>query len=156
MAFKIVLFVPLLVAAMALPLADAQLGNLLPPLLGLFRIQGTVFCIANGTVSVGGIAATPVFPNATVQPLVCGAGNEVSTVTANASGVFSILLDPLHFLLSSLLTGCRLLVTTPLATCNASLPPSGVLISALQFFGTTLVGALSVINITPVGFTLQV
>ncbi|ONI28243.1 hypothetical protein PRUPE_1G133700 [Prunus persica] len=155
MAFKIVLFVPLLVAAMALPLADAQLGNLLPPLLGLFRIQGTVFCTANGSVSVGGNAATPVFPNATVQ-LQCGAGNGVSTVTANASGVFSILLDPLHFLLSSLLTGCRLVVTTPLATCNASLPPSGVLISALQFFGTTLVGALSVINVTPVGFTLQV
>ncbi|BBG93167.1 Pollen Ole e 1 allergen and extensin family protein [Prunus dulcis] len=105
------------------------------PLLGLFRIQGTVFCTANGTVSVGGNAATPVFPNATVQ-LQCGAGNGVSTVTANASGV--------------------LVVTTPLATCNASLPPSGVLISALQFFGTTLIGALSVINVTPVGFTLQV
>ncbi|KAI3928014.1 hypothetical protein MKW98_023615 [Papaver atlanticum] len=61
------LFVFVLVAAMtAAPLAEAQLGGLgsgITNLLGLIRIQGTVFCSINGSAGANG-TATPVFPNA--------------------------------------------------------------------------------------------
>ncbi|KAK9289156.1 hypothetical protein L1049_017629 [Liquidambar formosana] len=148
MAMKSFLFVTLLVAAMAVPMAEAQLG-LLNGLLGLIRIQGTLFCTANGNMGVNG-TVTPVFPNALVQ-LRCG-GNVVSTATTNGSGIFSILLDPLNFILSSVLTSCNLVVNTPLASCNASLPAVGGLISSLQLIGNTLVGLLNVANIIPAGF----
>ncbi|CAK9138975.1 unnamed protein product [Ilex paraguariensis] len=149
MAFKSVLFVSLLIAAMAAPIAEAQLG-LISGLLGLIRIQGTVFCTANGNMGVNG-TATPIFPNALVQ-LRCGNGNVVSTSTTNGSGIFSILLDPIQFLLSSLLSSCNLVVNTPLASCNASLPSIGGLLSPLQFIGNTLAGLLNVANIIPAGF----
>ncbi|KAJ6722104.1 POLLEN OLE E 1 ALLERGEN AND EXTENSIN FAMILY PROTEIN-RELATED [Salix viminalis] len=150
MAFKSLLFFALLSAAMvAAPVAEAQLG-LIGGLLGLIRIQGTLFCTANGNMGANG-TATPVFPNALVQ-LQCG-GNVVSTSTTNGSGVFSILLDPLSYILSSLLTGCSLKVATPLASCDSTLPSLGGLLSSLQFIGNTTLGALlSVANIIPAGF----
>ncbi|KAJ7955124.1 phylloplanin-like [Quillaja saponaria] len=116
MAFKALVVMSLLVTVMALiPEAKAQLG-LIGGLLGLIRIQGTVFCIANGNMGVNG-TATPVFSNAQVQ-LQCG-GNLVSTAITNNLGIFSIVLDPLQFVLSSLLSGCNLVVNTPLSNCNA-------------------------------------
>ncbi|KAK6265379.1 hypothetical protein QUC31_016216 [Theobroma cacao] len=154
MALKTLMYVCLLVAAMALaaPMAEAQLGGLISGLLGLIRIQGTVFCTMDGNMGVNG-TATPVFPNALVQ-LQCGAGNVVSSATTNGSGVFSILLDPLQFLLPSLLNNCNLAVKTPLSNCNAALPSIGGLISSLQSLGSTLVGLLNIINIVPAGFRL--
>ncbi|TQE06600.1 hypothetical protein C1H46_007842 [Malus baccata] len=157
MAFKATLFVFLSVAAVAIvlvPMAEAQLG-LISGLLGLIRIQGTLFCTPNGNVGTGGATATPVFSNATVQ-LLCGtAGNVISTVTTNGSGIFSILLDPLQFLLNSLLSDCKLLVRTPLSACNSSLSGlTGLLSSPLQFIGNTIAGLLSIVNIIPVGFNL--
>ncbi|KAK6254485.1 hypothetical protein QQP08_014032 [Theobroma cacao] len=154
MALKTLMYVCLLVAAMALaaPMAEAQLGGLISGLLGLIRIQGTVFCTMDGNMGVNG-TATPVFPNALVQ-LQCGAGNVVSSATTNGSGVFSILLDPLQFLLPSLLNNCNLAVKTPLSNCNATLPSVGGLISSLQSLGSTLVGLLNIINIVPAGFRL--
>ncbi|KAI5572451.1 hypothetical protein BDE02_10G014400 [Populus trichocarpa] len=150
MAFKSFLFVSLVGAAiMAAPVAEAQLG-LIGGLLGLIRIQGTLFCTANGNMGANG-TATPVFPNALVQ-LQCG-GNVVSTSTTNGSGIFSILLDPLNYILSSLLTNCNLKVDTPLTSCNSSLPALGGLLSSLQFIGNTPLGALlTVANIIPAGF----
>ncbi|KAL9390562.1 hypothetical protein Peur_019167 [Populus x canadensis] len=150
MAFKSFLFVSLVSAAiLAAPVAEAQLG-LIGGLLGLIRIQGTLFCTANGNMGANG-TATPVFPNALVQ-LQCG-GNVVSTSTTNGSGIFSILLDPLNYILSSLLSNCNLKVDTPLASCNSSLPALGGLLSSLQFIGNTPLGALlSVANIIPAGF----
>ena len=61
MALKSLLFVSLFVAVMAAQMAEAQLG-LISGLLGLIRIQGTVFCTANGNMGVNG-TATPVFPS---------------------------------------------------------------------------------------------
>uniref|UniRef100_A0A5B7BLH4 Putative Pollen Ole e 1 allergen and extensin family protein n=1 Tax=Davidia involucrata TaxID=16924 RepID=A0A5B7BLH4_DAVIN len=149
MALKSPLFVLLLVAAMAIPKAEAQLG-LLNGLLGLIRIQGTLFCTVNGNMGVNG-TATPVFPNALVK-LQCGAGNVVSSATTNGSGIFSIVLDPLQFLLSSLLSNCNLVVNTPLSTCNANLPSVGGLLSSLQLIGNTVQGLLNIANIIPAGF----
>ncbi|KAG6431177.1 hypothetical protein SASPL_109254 [Salvia splendens] len=152
MALKSLLVLGLLIGCIALPLAQAQLGGLgglLGPIFGLLRIQGILFCTPNGNVGVSA-TATPVFPNALVQ-LQCG-GNVVSTATTDSSGVFSILMDPVNFLLSTLLSGCRLAVNTPLASCNASLPSVGGLASNLQFVGNTVAGLLNVANLVPTGF----
>ncbi|XP_059630441.1 phylloplanin-like [Cornus florida] len=149
MALKSVLFVCLLVATIAAPIANAQLG-LIGSLLGLIRVQGTLFCTLNGAMGVNG-TATPVFPNALVQ-MQCGAGNVVASATTNGAGLFSILLDPLQFVLSSLLTNCKLVVNTPLSTCNVSLPSVGGLQSALQLVGNTVQGLLSIANVIPAGF----
>ena len=64
MALKTLMFVCLLVAAMALaaPMAEAQLGGLISGLLGLIKIQGTLFCTVDGNIGVNG-TATPVFPS---------------------------------------------------------------------------------------------
>ncbi|KAH7573556.1 hypothetical protein JRO89_XS03G0170800 [Xanthoceras sorbifolium] len=96
LSLKSLLFVSLFIAAMTAPIAEAQLG-LVSGLLGLIRIQGTVFCTPNGNMDANG-TATPVFPNALVQ-LQCGAGNVVSSATTNG-----------------------LAVNTPLSNCNSKLP----------------------------------
>ncbi|KAM7485069.1 hypothetical protein LguiA_001078 [Lonicera macranthoides] len=134
---------------MGASLVQGQLG-IVSGLLGLIRIQGTVYCTANGNVGVNG-TSTPVFPNALVQ-LRCGNGNVVSSVTTNNSGLFSILLDPLQFVLSSVLSNCNIVVNTPLSSCNSSLPSIGGLLSPLQLIGNTLVGLLSIVNLIPSGF----
>ncbi|XP_022761222.1 phylloplanin-like [Durio zibethinus] len=153
MALKTLVFVCFLVAAMALvvPMAEAQFGGLIGNLLGLIRVTGTVFCTADGNMGENG-TATPVFPNALVQ-LQCG-GNVVFSATTNGSGIFSILLDPLQFLLPSLLNNCNLAVKTPLSNCNATLPSVGGLFSSLQVLGNTLVGLLNIANIIPTRFRL--
>ncbi|XVF28294.1 hypothetical protein REPUB_Repub15cG0017700 [Reevesia pubescens] len=137
--------------ALVIPMAEAQIGGLISGLLGLIKIQGTLFCTVDGNMGANG-TATPVFPNALVQ-LQCG-GNVVSSSTTNGSGIFSILLNPLEFLLPSLLNNCNLAVKTPLSNCNASLPSVGGLVSSLQLLGNTLVGLLNITNIVPAGFGL--
>ncbi|XP_052208191.1 phylloplanin-like [Diospyros lotus] len=154
MAFKYCLLLGLfLVAAASMAMAaQAQMG-LGGGLLALMRIQGTVFCSANVTdVPINNATASPVFPNAVVQ-LQCGAGNTVvAGATTDGFGLFSIVLDPLQNVLSTLLTGCTLVVKTPLSTCNANLPAAGRLLSSLQFVGNTLVGPFNVSNVVPAGF----
>lgn len=59
MAFKHILVTSLLIAAMAIPRAKAQLG-LLNDLLGSISIQGVVTCTSKDNVGANG-AATPVF-----------------------------------------------------------------------------------------------
>ncbi|KZV31141.1 hypothetical protein F511_11854 [Dorcoceras hygrometricum] len=142
MALKALVLISILVVGCVVPMVQSQLLGLL----GLLRIQGILYCTANGNVGVNG-TSTPVFPNALVQ-LRCG-GNVVSTATTNRSGIFSILLDPLNFVLSSLLSGCKLVVNTPLASCDASLPSIGSLESTLQFLGNVILGLLNVGNIIP-------
>ncbi|PIA62826.1 hypothetical protein AQUCO_00200681v1 [Aquilegia coerulea] len=144
MTIKSLLFVLVLIVGFAALLAEAQsLGRVL----ALTQIRGTLFCSINGSNS----RITPVFPNALVQ-LQCGTGNVVASATTNTAGGFSILLDPLQFVRLLLLTNCDLVVKTPLATCNSSLPTNGILISTLQFLGRT-VG--SIINIIPGSFIFQ-
>ncbi|XP_057772354.1 phylloplanin-like [Salvia miltiorrhiza] len=149
MGFKYLVLISLLVA---LPFAQPQLlGGILGPLLGLLKIQGILYCTPNGNIGVNG-TSTPVFPNALVQ-LQCG-GTVVSTAVTNGSGLFSILLNPVNFLLSTLISGCKLVVNTPLASCNATLPSVGGLVSELQFIGNTLLGFLNIQNLIPSGFRI--
>ncbi|XP_077239907.1 phylloplanin-like [Tasmannia lanceolata] len=150
MASKSLLFLSLFLVGVAVPMAQAQLGGL-GGLLGLINISGTVFCTANGNMGTNG-QATPAFSNALVQ-LQCGASKTVvSSATTNGSGVFSILLDPITMLLSSLLNNCNLVVNTPLSSCNSALPSTGILQSPLQFVTRTLAGLLSIVNLGAGGF----
>ncbi|KAM3707758.1 phylloplanin-like [Castanea sativa] len=145
MALKSVLFISLMVAALAVPIAGA---GLISGLLGLINIQGTLFCSLNGSANA---TATPVFPNALVQ-LQCGAGNVAASATTNSAGIFSIPLNPLQVLLQTLLSNCNLVVNTPLSSCNANLPSVESLASPLQYVGNTVLGLLNVANIIPAGF----
>lgn len=61
MALKSFLFVSIMLATETAPIAEAQFG-LIGGILGLIRIQGTVFCTANGNMGVNG-TATPAFPS---------------------------------------------------------------------------------------------
>ncbi|KAH6769678.1 Pollen Ole e 1 allergen and extensin family protein [Perilla frutescens var. hirtella] len=160
MASKSLLLLSLLIACIALPFAQAQLslgvlaalGELLTQLgngLCLLKIQDILYCTPTGNLGVNA-TTTPVFPNALVQ-LRCG-GNVVSSTTTDGSGLFSILLDPVNFLLSTVLSSCKLVVNTPLASCNTSLPSVGSLVSDLQFVGNTLIGLLNISNLIPMGF----
>ena len=85
--------------------------------------------------------------------LLCN-GNITSSSPTNGNGVFSILLDPLEYLVSSILSGCYLKVPSPLSSCDSNLSPVGLLQSALQLVGNTIVGLLNVANLVPRGFQL--
>ncbi|CAN4106236.1 unnamed protein product [Withania somnifera] len=139
-------------ALVANPVAVAQLGPL-NGLLDLIHLDGVLYCSLNGKSDVINGISTPIFPNASIQ-LMCGAGNVVSSTTTNGLGVFSLVLDPIQNILSSLPSNRNLVVTTPLSTCNATLPSVGVLRSPLQLVGKTLVGVLYVVNLSAVGFKL--
>ncbi|XP_004298136.1 PREDICTED: phylloplanin-like [Fragaria vesca subsp. vesca] len=150
---RTMLFVCLLVAAVAVavPIAQGQtIGGLIATLLGIIRVQGVVYCSVNGAASVGtnGAILTPPFSNATVQ-LRCGAGSGtvLETVQTNAKGEFSILLDISFYTLPQILSGCRVVVTTPLASCNAALPSTGCLTSTLTSLGNTVVPLLTTVNV---------
>lgn len=141
------LFAAVLVAALAAPVARAQLLGL-----GKIFINGTVHCSANAAT-----ATTAVFPNASVQ-LKCGSG-VVAATTTNADGAFGLSLDFVTSLLSAILGGCKVVVTTPLSTCDASLPSTGILQSALQLLNGGaggLIGGLlgAITNLIPSGFSL--
>lgn len=170
---KALLFTVMLLAfaAESAPSAQAQLLEL-----GQLLINGTVYC-STGPVT----ATTPVFPSkirfsqalhfssakvletvlfadAGVQ-LQCGS-SVVKTATTNSNGVFSMQVSFITSLLSTLLSDCRLVVTTPLSTCGLSLPTSGLLQSALQLLNGGGAGGLfggilgTITNIVPSGFTL--
>ncbi|KAE8076781.1 hypothetical protein FH972_015408 [Carpinus fangiana] len=147
MALKLALFVFVVIAAVAAPLSKAQ-SQTTTGLVGLIRINGTVFCSLNGNIG----ANSTVFPNALVQ-LRCGAGNIVLSIgITNGSGVFVILLlDPLGLIAPTVVPNCKLVVATPLSTCKASLPMMGTLQSPLQLVGTTS-GLIPVTNFKPAGF----
>ncbi|KAI3864583.1 hypothetical protein MKX03_017040 [Papaver bracteatum] len=112
---KSFLFVFVLVAVMtAAPLAEAQLGGgpvsgIIGLILGLIRVQGTVFCSINGSAGANG-TETPAFPNALIQ-LKCGS-SVISSTTTNSAGGFTMLLDPVITLLSNLLSNCAVVVNT--------------------------------------------
>ncbi|KAK1380278.1 phylloplanin-like [Heracleum sosnowskyi] len=144
----IVLLLVTLVAPPAVEAQDGILSNILRR--GLLNIGGTIYCTLNGAIGVNG-TATPVFSNALVQ-LQCGSGNIVAAATTNANGVFSILLNPLQFVLSTLLQNCKLVVPTPLSTCNSALPDVGGLVSLLRSIGRIVVGLLRIDRLIPAGF----
>ncbi|KFK39011.1 hypothetical protein AALP_AA3G189100 [Arabis alpina] len=121
-------------------------------LLSLANIDGVIFCTANGNLPLTGTSAPP-FANAGVQ-LQCGRQNTVvATSTTNSVGIFSFPANLIQMVLRTLISDCRVVVTTPLATCNANLP-LGSLVSQLAVVGSTINGLLNVVNVAPTGFTL--
>ncbi|XP_066348727.1 uncharacterized protein [Miscanthus floridulus] len=93
---------------------------------------------------------TTVNADANVE-LRCG-GNVVAGGTTSRNGSFAIEAD-LTSALEALVGSCQLLVDTPLAKCNASLPAAGALASYLQ---GSLAGMLSgVFRLAPAGFSFR-
>ncbi|KAM0030289.1 putative phylloplanin [Helianthus debilis subsp. tardiflorus] len=86
--------------------------------------------------------------------LSCG-GNVITSAVTNAQGRFNITVNPLRVPLANLLSSCRIIVATPLSTCNATLP-TGTLQAQLQFVGTTIRGLLSILTLVPIRFQLVV
>ncbi|KAL1811612.1 hypothetical protein DCAR_0623731 [Daucus carota subsp. sativus] len=122
-------------------------------------IRGVLSCAINVTLSPNGIV--PPFPNAPLK-LMCG-NRTLANTTTDMMGTFGFSLVPnivngigdLTNLLVSPSSNCTVVVTTPLATCNASLPSTGTLVSGLlPGITQTLFGFLRIINIQLGGFRL--
>lgn len=90
-------------------------------------IMGFVPC-NNGTSMKTGSA--PGFPNALVQ-LQCTDGAVAANATTDGRGWFRMAMNTTATL-SSVASGCDLVVATPLASCNATLPAAGTLESGLR------------------------
>ncbi|CAI9765856.1 unnamed protein product [Fraxinus pennsylvanica] len=118
---------------MATSIADAQILGLNVTL----NLNGTVNCTLNSTI--GG----PPFPNATVQ-LQCPPGINITTAITNSLGQFNLNVSVPRILPS--LLNCSLVVLTPLANCNASLPPVGRLVS----------GPLAVVRVDIINNTITI
>ncbi|PQQ02352.1 phylloplanin-like [Prunus yedoensis var. nudiflora] len=123
-----------------------------PTLVRGIRILGHVFCtVDNNAVDP---LHTPTFPNATVV-LQCGSENTtIVSARTNNAGAFHILLDPSISVASSIESDCRLVVTTPLANCNAALSPTRTLSSELLFL-LTLIGDVVFDTYVPRRFMLK-
>ncbi|XP_075085488.1 phylloplanin-like [Nicotiana tabacum] len=148
MALAKMFMIFLLAALIATPAVVAQLVSI--------RISGVVLCSVNGNLDVINGLTPQVFSNATVQ-LRCGTRNVVSSTITNGSGVFSLVVDSRVNTLPLLLSNCRLVVATPLSTCNASLPSVGLLASSLRIVNIGIGGFGGLINVGlgPTGFILN-
>ncbi|KAF0913603.1 hypothetical protein E2562_023714 [Oryza meyeriana var. granulata] len=96
-------------------------------------VTGVVPCSAGRSINV---ASVPAFPNAAVK-LECG-GRAVAGATADSSGAFAINLGTLTAatLMPLLNNKCSVVVTTPLAACDASLVGvAGTLAAPVQLLG---------------------
>ncbi|XP_009411669.2 uncharacterized protein LOC103993362 [Musa acuminata AAA Group] len=100
-------------------------------------VIGTVPC-RTATVAA---KSMPAFPNATVQ-VRCGS-SVIASTTTNSNGAFAMLLSEQTSTVSDLLSSCKLVIPTPVSTCDASLRATGNLQSPLQLLsGTGLDGLL--------------
>ncbi|CAN8259041.1 unnamed protein product [Cochlearia groenlandica] len=135
------------------PMANAQLGGLggILGFLNIFNIEGLLGCSINGSITPRNVTSVPStippFPNARVS-LVCGGQNVSSTVT-NSGGLFSIPTLGLPLSLTQLLTNCRIVVTTPLSTCNSTLPSTGTLTSPVNLAGSIIGNGLNIFQLLP-------
>ncbi|WVZ56880.1 hypothetical protein U9M48_007351 [Paspalum notatum var. saurae] len=134
-----VLLLPVAVAAAAASAQSSKLGKLV--------VTGVVPCNTGTLIDV---ATSPAFPDAKVE-LRCG-GNAAAGGTTRRDGSFAIEADMTNAL-AALVGACQLVVDTPLAKCNASLPTTGALVSYLQ---GPLAGMLSgVFRLAPAGFSFR-
>ncbi|KAL8263699.1 hypothetical protein R6Q59_021829, partial [Mikania micrantha] len=70
------------------------------------------------------------------------------TGITNQNGELDIVLSPILVDLNTLLSSCRLLVFTPLSTCNPTLPSvRGALQAPLQFAGNIIFLLLNITNV---------
>ncbi|CAL9154442.1 phylloplanin-like [Musa acuminata AAA Group] len=106
---------------------------------GKIAVIGTVPCsTATATVAAKSL---PAFPNATVQ-VQCGS-SVIASTTTNSNGAFAMLLSEQTSTVSDLLSSCKLVIPTPVSTCDASLRATENLKSPLQLLsGTDLDGLL--------------
>ncbi|KAI3756599.1 hypothetical protein L1987_56421 [Smallanthus sonchifolius] len=111
---------------------------------GLLNISGIVSCSVNA--SVNGTTPPPPFPNATVE-LSCD-GTVLASATTNQSGAFTISVNALQ-IPTILTSSCKLVVATPLSTCNATLPSTGSLQAPLQIVRNVVNGVLTVTALIP-------
>ncbi|KAF0907654.1 hypothetical protein E2562_020429 [Oryza meyeriana var. granulata] len=91
-------------------------------------VMGYVPC-NNGTSMKSGSA--PGFPNAVVQLRCADAVAVAGNATTDGKGWFRMAMNTTAAL-SSVASGCALVVATPLATCDAALPATGTLESGLR------------------------
>uniref|UniRef100_A0A0D9VTV3 Phylloplanin n=1 Tax=Leersia perrieri TaxID=77586 RepID=A0A0D9VTV3_9ORYZ len=113
-------------------------------------VTGLVPCSTGSSINA---ASVPPFPNAGVQ-MVCG-GRAVGSATADGTGAFTINMGPLNATMLMAMVGnqCKVVVTTPLAACDASLAGvAGTLMAPVQLLGGTsgtggLGGLGSIINL---------
>ncbi|KAL0717330.1 hypothetical protein Bca4012_066652 [Brassica carinata] len=126
LAFSLILMCLIVVS----PVANAQVGVVLGGT-NVVNVQGLVTCSINGSVST----------NATVIP-------PFAVTTTGANGVFSFPSNTiLPISLSTLLaSGCRVIVTTPLSRCNASLPTNGLLTAPINLAGTTINRGITILQ----------
>ncbi|WOH15902.1 hypothetical protein DCAR_0935449 [Daucus carota subsp. sativus] len=132
---------------------EAQLVN--PIANNVFNIGGTVLCQINQTFP-GGVASP--FPQAAVE-LRCR-NFTVARTTTDESGRFNITLGPVDQLTQLSiqdflqLGGCRVIVTTLLAQCNANLPVPGNLVANLTAGIFSIVNGINVFNFIAGVFSL--
>ncbi|KAL8263700.1 hypothetical protein R6Q59_021830 [Mikania micrantha] len=142
MAMKYISSIIVLVVVLVTPQAEGQ--QIIPPIpsIGLgtmLNVTGVIGCSLNGSIN-----SAPPFQNALVE-VTCG-GIVIASNTTNESGEFTILLTVVQNLISSILSGsCKIVVDTPLATCNATLPSTGTLEAPLQIVGNIVDGLLNIL-----------
>uniref|UniRef100_A0A0E0KDJ8 Uncharacterized protein n=1 Tax=Oryza punctata TaxID=4537 RepID=A0A0E0KDJ8_ORYPU len=98
-------------------------------------VTGVVPCSAGSSINA---ASVPGFPNAGVQ-MVCG-GRVVGGATSDGTGAFTINMGALNATMLMTMAGnqCKVVVTTPLAACDASLAAvAGTLTAPVQLLGGT-------------------
>ncbi|CAN6289494.1 unnamed protein product [Urochloa humidicola] len=111
-------------------------------------VSGVVPCNTGTLIDA---ATSPAFPDAKVE-LRCG-GGVVARATTGRDGSFEMEADAGRGALGALVGACQLVVDTPLAKCNATLPAAGALVSSLQ---GPLAGMLSgVFRLAPAGFSFR-
>ncbi|CAL4939296.1 unnamed protein product [Urochloa decumbens] len=137
-----VLLLAVAVAAAACAAASAQTR------LGRLVVSGVVPCNTGTLIDA---ATSPAFADAKVE-LRCG-GGVVAKATTGRDGSFEMEADAVTGALGALVGACQLVVDTPLAKCNATLPAAGALVSSLQ---GPLSGMLSgVFRLAPAGFSFR-
>ncbi|CAN6320052.1 unnamed protein product [Urochloa humidicola] len=139
-----VLLLAVAVAAAACAAASAQTR------LGRLVLFGVVPCNTGTLIDA---ATSPAFPDAKVE-LRCG-GGVVAKATTGRDGSFEM--EPGggrgDRRAGALVGACQLVVDTPLAKCNATLPAAGALVSSLQ---GPLSGMFSgVFRLAPAGFSFR-
>ncbi|KAL6902179.1 hypothetical protein ACP4OV_005055 [Aristida adscensionis] len=114
---------------------------------GRLVVSGVVPCSTGTLIDV---ATSPAFPDAKVE-LRCG-GSAVAGARTSSSGSFEMEAD-MTGAVAALLGACEVVVDTPLAKCNATLPAAGNLVSGLQ---GSLAGMLGgVFRLAPAGFSFR-
>ncbi|KAL8196128.1 hypothetical protein R6Q57_025128 [Mikania cordata] len=116
-------------------------------LINVININAYVSCSLNASVEVNGTTPTlPPFPYALTKVVYNGIVR--GTGITNEKGELDIVLSPILVDLNTLLSSCRLVVVTPLSTCNPTLPSARRALQApLQLAGNFIFLLLNITNL---------